>query len=724
MISSKKLMVLLTAITTINSINAQIKVFTGGNTIVGSTSSPVSGAKLQVAGTSIFTTATGTVTPTSAAYIPSVNAYSSASTPDYTWSGNITTGLFHPASNVLGFTTNGTERMRVHSNGCVGIGTTSPQEFFQLGDRFTFHNGATKYLGYNSYYDAGASTNKRLVADYASSIAFGSGDIYFNIAASSTAGSSITFTDALHIKNDGKIGIDNAYPGYKLDVANGDVNIPSSTSYGYRVGGNIILTQRNITSSLFVGNGSGNSTTASNNTAVGYKALYTATSATPNNAFGAYALYNNTTGYFNLAMGDSAMYSTTTGLGNVAIGSYSMRKNTTASNNTAVGGKTMYANTTGVGNAAFGWATLTSNTTGANSSAYGYQSLFYNTTGNNNSAIGFKSLFNNTTGSDNTALGVNTGLTCVTGSYNTFVGEYADAGGNNYQNATAVGYGAVVSASNKIRIGNASVTEIAGQVGWTTLSDSRFKTDVQENVKGLEFIKKLRPVTYKVNTAQLDDYLIQNMPDSVKLMHKAGMSFTVSSATIHSGFLAQEVELAAQQVGYTNTIVSAPANENDVYGIAYGELVVPLVKAMQEQNAQVDSLIKTTHKLDSVNSVLQNQLNDVVNNCCQTKAGAGTLNRSGIQPETSNQEQVNWLAQNKPNPFNKETTIEYNVIQEGKGSIMIFDMNGKLLKTIPVKIPGKGSIIINGNDFIAGIYYYSLVVNDVEVDTKKMILTE
>jgi hypothetical protein len=51
-------------------------------------------------------------------------------------------------------------------------------------------------------------------------------------------------------------------------------------------------------------------------------------------------------------------------------------------------------------------------------------------------------------------------------------------------------------------------------------------------------------------------------------------------------------------------------------------------------------------------------------------------------------------------------------------------MNGKLLKTIPIKIPGKGSVIITSNGLPAGMYYYTLVVNDNEVDTKKMILTQ
>jgi hypothetical protein len=54
----------------------------------------------------------------------------------------------------------------------------------------------------------------------------------------------------------------------------------------------------------------------------------------------------------------------------------------------------------------------------------------------------------------------------------------------------------LVDASNKVRIGNASVSSNGGQVSWTAYSDARIKTKVKENVPGLEFINLLKPVTY------------------------------------------------------------------------------------------------------------------------------------------------------------------------------------------------------------------------------------
>ena len=51
-------------------------------------------------------------------------------------------------------------------------------------------------------------------------------------------------------------------------------------------------------------------------------------------------------------------------------------------------------------------------------------------------------------------------------------------------------------ASNRVRIGNGSVTSIGGAVGWTNFSDERIKTNIKQDVPGLAFINLLKPVTY------------------------------------------------------------------------------------------------------------------------------------------------------------------------------------------------------------------------------------
>ena len=78
-----------------------------------------------------------------------------------------------------------------------------------------------------------------------------------------------------------------------------------------------------------------------------------------------------------------------------------------------------------------------------------------------------------------------------------------------------------------------------------------------------------------------------------------------SSSIVRTGFIAQEVEAAAQKVGFDFDGVSAPENETDLYGIRYAEFVVPLVKAVQEQQEMIDVQQAT---IEQQRNDFQNQL--------------------------------------------------------------------------------------------------------------------
>jgi len=132
-------------------------------------------------------------------------------------------------------------------------------------------------------------------------------------------------------------------------------------------------------------------------------------------------------------------------------------------------------------------------------------------------------MYGNTTGSYNTSIGHSTAGFIVTGSGNTFLGAYSEANGD-FSNSTAIGYNAIVTASNKVRIGNSAVTVIEGQVPFTTPSDGRFKYAVQEDVKGLDFILRLRPVSYQFDVRRFDNQLKNIIMNDLKAL-KAKASF-------------------------------------------------------------------------------------------------------------------------------------------------------------------------------------------------------
>ena len=83
---------------------------------------------------------------------------------------------------------------------------------------------------------------------------------------------------------------------------------------------------------------------------------------------------------------------------------------------------------------------------------------------------------------------------------------------------------------------------------------------------------------------------------------------------IRSGFIAQEVEQAAKEIGYDFSGVDAPKNANDFYGIRYAEFVVPLVKAVQELSHENEQLKKKVEEAASVKeqvATLQKQVQEL-----------------------------------------------------------------------------------------------------------------
>ena len=184
-------------------------------------------------------------------------------------------------------------------------------------------------------------------------------------------------------------------------------------------------------------------TTGDNNAALGYQSLQANTTGSGNVANGYQALYSNTTGNYNTANGYQNLYTNTTGGWNVANGYKALYSNTTGNNNMGNGYQALYLNTTGGGNI-------------ANS----YQALYSNVNGDNNIADGQEALYSNTDGSHNIGIGLQSGYANVHGSYNIAIGYQANFSSNSLTNAIAIGKGATVDASNKIQLGNSSVTAV------------------------------------------------------------------------------------------------------------------------------------------------------------------------------------------------------------------------------------------------------------------------
>jgi photosystem II stability/assembly factor-like uncharacterized protein len=84
------------------------------------------------------------------------------------------------------------------------------------------------------------------------------------------------------------------------------------------------------------------------------------------------------------------------------------------------------------------------------------------------------------------------------------------------------------------------------------------------------------------------------------------------------------------------------------------------------------------------------------------------------------------LYQNYPNPFNATSNIKYKIEKASNIKLIIFDISGKEIATIADKKqnPGEYQMRFDGNNLSSGIYFYSLFLDGVRVDTKKMVMVK
>jgi hypothetical protein len=354
-------------------------------------------------------------------------------------------------------------------------------------------------------------------------------------------------------------------------------------------------------------------TTGDNNTAIGYKTGLAVTTGVGNSITGANAGLALSSGNYNTAVGLQALSTETVGAASTAIGAGALQRqilgNTNDSNNVGVGYVAGTKVTTGTNNVLLGRAAYNV-TTGNDNIAIGTNSLSTESTGQRGIAIGTNALATqNFTGGQttyNVAIGYNAGQSITTGETNTLIGGLCCDSMQTNEEMTAVGYNLAATSqtgrareivigsngtgggSNTARFitsgGSATLNIDGSDTSWAAASDSRLKKEVANSTVGLEFIKDLRPVTFKWNAKNaIANSLPQYDADSSDPVYGEGKA--------HHGFIAQEVKTVidahSDVVNGHNIWVEDP---NGTQQVAPSALVPMLVKAIQEQNALIEAL--------------------------------------------------------------------------------------------------------------------------------------
>lgn len=156
-------------------------------------------------------------------------------------------------------------------------------------------------------------------------------------------------------------------------------------------------------------------------------------------------------------------------------------------------------------------------------------------------------------------------------------------------------------------------------------SDARLKTNVSDSELGLNFIKKLRPVTYKWIEGGKDPVLVDKEVkhygrdgieiekiDVVKTQKISGKdedgndiyeTISVPGKRRHAGFLAQEVRQVLDELevedfgGWVSDNVEDP---DAIQSLRYEQFVAPLTKAVQELSDMVESLQQEINTLKGI----------------------------------------------------------------------------------------------------------------------------
>lgn len=215
---------------------------------------------------------------------------------------------------------------------------------------------------------------------------------------------------------------------------------------------------------------------------------------------------------------------------------------------------------------------------------------------------------------------------------------------------------------------------------WTQNSDRRIKDNIQNMYNVLPNIKKINTYTYNFNKQYLEA-----IPGLKSLNNRKKI-----------GFIAQELNEIFPELVY--------ANDTGLLSIDYISMIPILTQAIKEQQILIDNL-----------------QNDIIT----IKKGKADLQISKEETYVTKSHSIAILYQNAPNPFNLSTEINYYIPESiNSAYIYLYNMNGSQIKSIPIQNKGNGNVAVNGSELQAGMYIYTLVVDNQEIDSKHLILTK
>jgi predicted GIY-YIG superfamily endonuclease len=206
------------------------------------------------------------------------------------------------------------------------------------------------------------------------------------------------------------------------------------------------------------------------------------------------------------------------------------------------------------------------------------------------------------------------------------------------------------------------------------------KHDIQPYREGLTEIMKIEPVWYRYNG-------------------KAGLP----KDKRYVGIIAQEMQKIAPHTIGEFSYTDSTGKEEKYLDYDANALTYMLINAVKELQKKNEALEK---ELQAKNQELEQKIAAIQN----------SLNRELPQGNTAR------LLQNYPNPYNTSTIIGYYVPETSTQAVLtIYNSIGQEVRSFELTV-GEGKIEVSNQLLGVGTYIYHLMVDGVNVDSKKMIL--
>lgn len=222
-------------------------------------------------------------------------------------------------------------------------------------------------------------------------------------------------------------------------------------------------------------------------------------------------------------------------------------------------------------------------------------------------------------------------------------------------------------------------------IGYYRLSDEKLKTNITTIGDATGKLTALRGVRYDFK----------------------GFGNNISFPTY--GFIAQEAQKIMPELAVTTN--------DGVMAVDYDGFVPLLVQGFKEQQGIIEEQRKQLQATEEKLQKLYDLLGINQENAAPALVKQDVVDNNPDFPNTR-------LLQNRPNPSNGSTVIEYSLNDNGTALLTITDMTGIARKVFSGLAKGNNRLTINAGELAPGIYNYTLTIDGKIAGSRKMVIVK